>query len=1540
CGNVGNTENENEKFPLHKIRFKFQEIIRLSVYQMEIFEGARLADGELFQSGHARSGERVENMGCESSLRACTIQLTSMKQGCQILKFGRKAFPIATMKFFLYCLFLHIAVAKISEFKTPRSYRIIHEGPDFKKHLSDHLSTQAEMSVLALIATKQLQLCSDEHRQEFSKCTYLTETAVDYSQCMLPILSCGEPEAPEPTTQPVVTTSPPKPSDGTRWVSGLRVVQRNRRQTLSEAQTMQMNEESQKRLSTVLSDYMLNKRLLREPFLIGNRLRQKFSKTPIGSSVQQSDDPERREKILAIAKQLLENSPNEPTEDDEEFGWKFLHKAISDAESAINSAYEKGTPKQFPKWYFEMINISKEIVAKAVHENETSEAFRFLSPDFFSIMPRQKDMRSFLSPDILSLNDDGDSSKLLSLPRILRRLPKHDQEMLMSVILELTGAGEILLQGKAIATKPKMASFLETVENLSESVPSYLSKVTNNTKNYNLADERFKSLERSMSLEQKDAMMKKGYAFMDDKQLELFYSKENPFNVSRLPFDKRKYLNMTNEQREQALLDYVRMIGSTKRTKRAVTLTALTLKNLDLSPSLVSQAIVLSPILLSTVVLSPAVLGPLILSPIVLAPLVLSPRVLSPFILSPSVLFPVILSPLVLHPFILSPLVLDPIVLSPAVLSPLVLSPSVLSPLILSPLVLSPFILSPGVAEALVLSPRVLTPLVKSKVAKFAIVCSPSVLSRRKRAAQMKQRRRQLAIYQNVNNGENTNLLKPISRAKEKNNCSIIIITAVRYLFICNILKNQCEHRWLLDLDGIEFVYFMNSMLVANFTADSQQQLGSDTMPTSSTVVETVSINFEDFSESFLTCATCLCSFDSNRRKPKLLSCAHTVCTICLDAIAELPQSLESGSFRCPICRETIPLPRGGVPALPPSFLVNQLIDLMNNRRRDLIPKCSTHVSEELLFCETCDRVFCPCCNVETNECQNHTVVPFSIAIKRMSEIMLYKANQCVKTLHRAGENVKKELKLLEESGERVARDIDSSFLELNLAIERRRLELLAKVRTIQQAKHQVLKDQLSIIESEKIKIERQCVEFQSELNVRNITRRIGALNEKLDSSLSLVEPRENSFIRYDSEDACLERRSTVERLIGSYGAITVSKTFPLLCQAQMGVVQVVNLRCSVRLTTVDYEGRNRVTGGDPVQAWLTCLEPRTDNTVGIQSSSRHCPVEVVDRDDGTYELIYTPTVAGRYSLAVTIFGRPIKNSPLCLEVALHNNPLWQYDGRDELEPSAALFQPVRVGCGPDGRLFVLDTGHNRIKTIAGDGQCKDQFGGPALDGHSAVGLHVGSDRLLTLNWRSKLVTEWTLDGQAVKSFTFSEFVEPVDLAVDSRRRVVVLDTGAMKVFVFDHDDKPLFSFPLEAASSACATSVTTSADDHILIGGTDVRVYDDDGRFLRSLVPVIGHDTAGYVVAGLAVDRQGLVLATVCGRRSAYVAVFDQQGTLINKIDSHDSRLRRPSGICVKQATAGHGGSFCSSCSACLASFSTCCCCCCFVADLDSLHL
>jgi hypothetical protein len=70
---------------------------------------------------------------------------------------------------------------------------------------------------------------------------------------------------------------------------------------------------------------------------------------------------------------------------------------------------------------------------------------------------------------------------------------------------------------------------------------------------------------------------------------------------------------------------------------------------------------------------------------------------------------------------------------------------------------------------------------------------------------------------------------------------------------------------------------------------------------------------------------------------------------------------------------------------------------------------------QELLFCETCDSVFCTLCTGGTHKPSvdspagspahgsansssvslDHTVIPFSIAIKRMSEILIYKANEC-----------------------------------------------------------------------------------------------------------------------------------------------------------------------------------------------------------------------------------------------------------------------------------------------------------------------------------------------------------------------------------------------------------------------------------------------------------------------------------------------------------------------------------------------------------------
>ena len=89
--------------------------------------------------------------------------------------------------------------------------------------------------------------------------------------------------------------------------------------------------------------------------------------------------------------------------------------------------------------------------------------------------------------------------------------------------------------------------------------------------------------------------------------------------------------------------------------------------------------------------------------------------------------------------------------------------------------------------------------------------------------------------------------------------------------------------------------------------------------------------------------------YDGGEHTPKLLPCSHTVCLQCLDRIVAT-FARDTGQFRCPICRELITIPRGGVSALPPSFLVNQLLDLMARQRREVIPKCSTHQTQVRRF--------------------------------------------------------------------------------------------------------------------------------------------------------------------------------------------------------------------------------------------------------------------------------------------------------------------------------------------------------------------------------------------------------------------------------------------------------------------------------------------------------------------------------------------------------------------------------------------------------------
>ncbi|XP_059199791.1 RING finger protein 208-like [Centropristis striata] len=121
----------------------------------------------------------------------------------------------------------------------------------------------------------------------------------------------------------------------------------------------------------------------------------------------------------------------------------------------------------------------------------------------------------------------------------------------------------------------------------------------------------------------------------------------------------------------------------------------------------------------------------------------------------------------------------------------------------------------------------------------------------------------------------------------------------------------------------------------------------------------------ECFSSEDYECKICYNYFDLGRHTPKLLSCSHTFCRECLDAM----HSGEGRGWRvgCPVCRNRTPVPEYRVDKLPDNSALTVSLPLINVKPEDSLntdvqrsPTVSSLSSEVIdCSCHTCIRHAC-----------------------------------------------------------------------------------------------------------------------------------------------------------------------------------------------------------------------------------------------------------------------------------------------------------------------------------------------------------------------------------------------------------------------------------------------------------------------------------------------------------------------------------------------------------------------------------------------------
>ena len=231
-----------------------------------------------------------------------------------------------------------------------------------------------------------------------------------------------------------------------------------------------------------------------------------------------------------------------------------------------------------------------------------------------------------------------------------------------------------------------------------------------------------------------------------------------------------------------------------------------------------------------------------------------------------------------------------------------------------------------------------------------------------------------------------------------------------------------------------------------------------------------------------------------------------------------------------------------------------------------------------------------------------------------------------------------------------------------------------------------------------------------------------------------------------------------------------------------------------------------------------------------------------------------------------------------------HNSPVTIFGRRGQDE--AGFVQPCSITLDSSNNLYVVDTGNSRIKVLSSNLDFQRHIYNESLEGRSVTGVCLGSsgDSLVTVNWRTKVVTEMTLDGVTIGGFSHDELMEPIAVTVTDTGDVYVADNGVGSVLVFESSGKMKRRIGEKGKKPGQfreMSSVCVCDNGDLVVGDSRILVFASSGQFLREFGGTGGsggsREEKGSLkgrYCALSTDCEGKLLAARAEKGRAYVQV------------------------------------------------------------------
>ena len=184
----------------------------------------------------------------------------------------------------------------------------------------------------------------------------------------------------------------------------------------------------------------------------------------------------------------------------------------------------------------------------------------------------------------------------------------------------------------------------------------------------------------------------------------------------------------------------------------------------------------------------------------------------------------------------------------------------------------------------------------------------------------------------------------------------------------------------------------------------------------------------------------------------------------------------DENCIKCPVCRKSFTLPKGGATKLPPAFMINHLLDLHQKTPKSMLytpGNCPIHNDPLKVYCETCDEVICRDCTIsEKHNTHNHQLISecyhkhkeqLQNCLNRV-EIKLPDIDNAVKSLAAA------KMEVLQQGNE-LKKAIDIQAQQIIDEIEKNRTHLLQQVDTAVRKKECLLEKQCEYAQQKRVQL-------------------------------------------------------------------------------------------------------------------------------------------------------------------------------------------------------------------------------------------------------------------------------------------------------------------------------------------------------------------------------------------------------------------------------------------------------------------------------------